>query len=98
MDTVKDRITNPTQARAFANATRNTPRLLALIKQGVYAPTAFTGTAGAQAAAKIEAQLAYASGARTGARRAVGPAVREYPTSTAGANKYRRPRFTYARA
>ena len=46
MDTIKDRITNPTQARAFANATRNTPRLLALIKQGVYAPTAFAGTTG----------------------------------------------------
>ena len=36
METIKDRLTDPAQARAFAAATRNTPRLLRLIAQGVY--------------------------------------------------------------
>jgi hypothetical protein len=58
MSGIKDRLTDAGQATAFSNATRQTPRLLRLIAQGVYAPTAFTGTAGKAAAMKIEQQLA----------------------------------------
>ena len=99
MSMVRERLTDPAQAQAFANATRQTPRLLKLITQGVYAPTAFTGTAGKQAAMKIEQQLAYAEGAKTsGARRAAGPIVaRERPTAAnPDIKRWRRPRFTTA--
>ena len=99
MSMVRERLTDPAQAQAFANATRQTPRLLKLITQGVYAPTAFTGTAGKQAAMKIEQQLAYAEGAKSsGARRAAGPIVaRERPTAAnPGIKRWRRPRFTTA--
>ena len=55
---------------------------LRLIAQGVYAPTAFTGTAGKAAAMKIEQQLAYAERQRVGTRRVVDPiVVRERPTN-----------------
>jgi hypothetical protein len=98
MSTIKDRLTNPAQATAFANATRQTPRLLKLIAQGVYAPTAFTGTAGKQAAAKIEQQLAYSEAAskRTGTRRAANPIVtRERPVpGNPSIKRWHRPRFT----
>jgi hypothetical protein len=99
MSMVRERLTDPAQAQAFANATRQTPRLLKLITQGVYAPTAFTGTTGKQAAMKIEQQLAYAEGAKTsGARRAAGPIVaRERPTAAnPDIKRWRRPRFTTA--
>ena len=59
MSEIKDRLTDPGQAAAFSSATRQTPRLLRLIAQGVYAPTAFTGTAGKANAMKIEQQLAF---------------------------------------
>jgi len=98
MAAIKDKITSPAQATAFANATRQTPRLLKLIAQGVYAPTAFTGTAGKQAAAKIEQQLAYSEAAskRTGTRRAANPIVaRERPVhGNPNIKRWRRPRFT----
>ena len=98
MAAIKDKITSPEQATAFANATRQTPRLLKLIAQGVYAPTAFTGTAGKQAAAKIEQQLAYSEAAskRTGTRRAANPIVaRERPVhGNPNIKRWRRPRFT----
>ena len=98
MSSIKDRLTDPAQAAAFANATRQTPRLLKLIAQGVYAPTAFTGTAGKQAAAKIEQQLAYSEAAskRTGTRRAANPIVtRERPVhGNPNIKRWRRPRFT----
>jgi hypothetical protein len=96
MDSIKDRLTNPTQAAAFSNATRQTPRLLRLIAQGVYAPTAFTGTAGKAAAMKIEQQLAYAERQKVGTRRAADPiVVRERPTrSNPNIRRWRRPRFT----
>jgi hypothetical protein len=100
METIKDRLTDPAQARAFAAATRNTPRLLRLIAQGVYAPTAFTGTAGKEAAAKIEADLSYvaASTTKAGSRRAADPiAARELPTrANPDIRRWRRPRFTTA--
>ena len=99
MSMVRERLTDPAQAQAFANATRQTPRLLKLITQGVYTPTAFTGTTGKQAAMRIEQQLAYAEGAKTsGARRAAGPIVaRERPTAAnPGIKRWRRPRFTTA--
>jgi hypothetical protein len=96
MSEIKDRLTDAGQATAFSNATRQTPRLLRLIAQGVYAPTAFTGTAGKAAAMKIEQQLAYAERQRVGTRRAVDPiVVRERPTkSNPGIRRWRRPRFT----
>ena len=96
MESIKDRLTNPTQAAAFSNATRQTPRLLRLIAQGVYAPTAFTGTAGKEAAMKIEQQLAYAERQKVGTRRAANPiVVRERPTkSNPSIRRWRRPRFT----
>ena len=98
MAAIKDKITSPAQATAFANATRQTPRLLKLIAQGVYAPTAFTGTAGKQAAAKIEQQLAYSEAAskRTGTRLAANPIVaRERPVhGNPNIKRWRRPRFT----
>ena len=98
MAAIKDKITSPAQASAFANATRQTPRLLKLIAQGVYAPTAFTGTTGKQAAAKIEQQLAYSEAAskRTGTRRAANPIVaRERPVhGNPNIKRWRRPRFT----
>ena len=96
MSGIKDRLTDAGQATAFSNATRQTPRLLRLIAQGVYAPTAFTGTAGKAAAMKIEQQLAYAERQRVGTRRAVDPiVVRERPTkSNPGIRRWRRPRFT----
>ena len=98
METIKDRLTDPAQARAFSAATRNTPRLLKLIAQGVYAPTAFIGLTGKESAAKIEQQLAYteASKQRAGTRRAADPIVaRERPTrNNPEIRRWRRPRFT----
>eukprot|EP01043_Picozoa_sp_COSAG02_P044688 COSAG02_NODE_4016_length_5901_cov_42.404688_3_plen_474_part_00 len=98
MEIIKDRLTDPAQARAFSAATRNTPRLLKLIAQGVYAPTAFIGPTGKESAAKIEQQLAYteASKQRTGTRRAADPIVtRERPTrNNPEIRRWRRPRFT----
>ena len=83
MSGIKDRLTDAGQATAFSNATRQTPRLLRLIAQGVYAPTAFTGTAGKEAAMKIEQQLAYAERQKVGTRRAANPiVVREQPTKS----------------
>jgi hypothetical protein len=98
MESVKDRLTDPAQASAFASATRNTPRLLKLIAQGVYAPTAFTGPTGRQAAQKIEQDLAYADASqrKPGTRQSALPVmVRERPTpSNPGIKKWKRPRFT----
>ena len=96
MSGIKDRLTDAGQATAFSNATRQTPRLLRLIAQGVYAPTAFTGTAGKEAAMKIEQQLAYAERQKVGTRRAANPiVVREQPTkSNPSIRRWRRPRFT----
>eukprot|EP01043_Picozoa_sp_COSAG02_P018736 COSAG02_NODE_883_length_16194_cov_11.902765_6_plen_476_part_00 len=98
MESIKDRLTDPAQASAFASATRNTPRLLKLIAQGVYAPTAFTGPTGRQAAQKIEQDLAYseASQRKPGTRQSALPImVRERPiTSNPGIKKWKRPRFT----
>jgi hypothetical protein len=98
MESIKDRLTDPAQASAFASATRNTPRLLKLIAQGVYAPTAFTGPTGRQAAQKIEQDLAYADATKRkpGTRQSALPAmVRERPLpSNPGIKKWKRPRFT----
>ena len=98
MESIKDRLTDPAQASAFASATRNTPRLLKLIAQGVYAPTAFTGLTGRQAALKIEQDLAYADASqrKPGTRQsALAVMVRERPLpSNPGIKKWKRPRFT----
>lgn len=98
MESIKDRLTDPAQASAFASATRNTPRLLKLIAQGVYAPTAFTGPTGRQAAQKIEQDLTYAEATKRkpGTRQSALPVmVRERPTpSNPSIKKWRRPRFT----
>lgn len=98
MDTIKDRLTDPAQASAFASATRNTPRLLKLIAQGVYAPTAFTGPTGRQAALKIEQDLTFAEATqrKPGTRQSALPVmVRERPIpSNPGIKKWKRPRFT----
>eukprot|EP01044_Picomonas_judraskeda_P013665 COSAG03_NODE_2088_length_3143_cov_4.252957_3_plen_468_part_00 len=98
MDTIKDRLTDPAQASAFASATRNTPRLLKLIAQGVYAPTAFTGPTGRQAALKIEQDLTFAEATqrKPGTRQSALPVmVRERPLpSNPGIKKWKRPRFT----
>ena len=58
--------------------------------------TAFTGTAGKEAAMKIEQQLAYAERQKVGTRRAANPiVVREQPTkSNPSIRRWRRPRFT----
>jgi hypothetical protein len=64
----------------------------------VYAPTAFTGPTGRQAAQKIEQDLAYADATKRkpGTRQSALPAmVRERPLpSNPGIKKWKRPRFT----
>ena len=54
---------------------------------------------GDEAARRLEAQLVFAQKKQTGARLAAEPyRPRLEPTPLVGVHKYRRPRFTYARA
>ena len=100
MATATDKLPkDPRVVGEFAKNTSETPMLRKLIEQGLYSPEEFAKPGGDDAARRLEAQLVFAQKKQTGARLAAEPyRPRLEPTPLVGAHKYRRPRFSYARA
>jgi len=100
MATATDKLPkDPRVVGEFAKNTSETPMLRKLIEQGLYSPEEFAKPGGGDAARRLEAQLVFAQKKQTGARLAAEPyRPRLEPTPLVGAHKYRRPRFSYARA